>query len=146
MASRTIEWVATRRAEMEGLLRDLVEISSHTFDREGCNRVRDALVDVFPLEPEVVPSTRFGDHLLLHGPRRAREGGVILVGHLDTVFPAAKFSGYRSDGVLARGPGVVDMKGGLVVMAFAIRALAAAGLLDRVPITVAIVADEEVGS
>lgn len=131
---------------MQALLRELVEISSHTADKAGCDRVLDVLVRAFPLFAEVVPSARFGDHLFLHGPRPAREGGVILVGHHDTVFPAAKFTGYRAEGALARGPGVVDMKGGLVVMAAAVRALADRGLLDRVPLTVAIVSDEEVGS
>ena len=47
---------------------------------------------------------------------------------------------------MAWGPGVLDMKGGLVVMAFALRALDAAGALDQLPLTMAVVADEEVGS
>ena len=131
---------------MRALLREFVEISSHTADKAGCDRMRDALLRAFPLRPEVVRSDRFGDHLLLHAARPAREGGVILVGHLDTVFPADVFRGYREESGLARGPGVVDMKGGLVVMAGAMQELAARGLLDRVPLTVAIVSDEEVGS
>lgn len=131
---------------MQALLRELVEISSHTGDKAGCDRVRDVLIRAIPLRAEVSASARFGDHLFFHGPRPAREGGVILVGHHDTVFPAGKFAGYRDDGAIARGPGVVDMKGGLVVIAFAVRALAERGLLERVPLSVAIVADEEVGS
>lgn len=132
--------------DMLSLLRELVEISSHTADKAGCDRVKDVLLRAFPLSAEVRPSTRFGDHMLLHGPRPARDGGVILVGHHDTVFPADRFAGYREQDGVARGPGVVDMKGGLVVMAFAVRALAERGLLDRVPLTVAIVSDEEIGS
>ena len=59
----------------------------------------------------------------------------------------ATFEGYRRDGELARGPGVLDMKGGLVVVAFALKALAATGGLDAVvPVRVVIVGDEEVGS
>ncbi len=70
-----------------------------------------------------------------------------LVGHLDTVFPPGTFEGYRRDGDLARGPGVLDMKGGLVVIAFALKALAATGGLEAVaPVRVVIVSDEEVGS
>jgi glutamate carboxypeptidase len=131
---------------MEALLRQFVECSSHTADKPGCDAIRDALMAAFPLHPETIRSTRFGDHLLLHAPRPATDGGVLLVGHHDTVFPAGSFAGYRRDGSLARGPGVADMKGGLVVMAFAVRALAEAALLDDVPLSVAIVADEEVGS
>src|SRR5262249_29700490 len=56
------------------------------------------------------------------------------------------FEGFRRDGALARGPGVLDMKGGLVVAIEALRALAAADVLDRVKVRFAIVSDEEVGS
>ena len=42
---------------------------------------------------------------------------IALVGHLDTVFPPGTFEGFKRDGDLARGPGVLDMKGGLVVVA-----------------------------
>jgi glutamate carboxypeptidase len=63
------------------------------------------------------------------------------------VFPPGTFEGYRREGDIARGPGVLDMKGGLVVVAFAIRALAeAAGLASVAPLRIVIVADEEVGS
>jgi glutamate carboxypeptidase len=63
------------------------------------------------------------------------------------VFPPGTFEGYRRQGDIARGPGVLDMKGGLVVIAFALRALAkAGGLTGGVPLRIVIVADEEVGS
>jgi len=51
------------------------------------------------------------------------------------------------DGARRRGPGVLDMKGGLVVVAFALQALAREGALGQVPsLTLVVVADEEVGS
>jgi glutamate carboxypeptidase len=57
------------------------------------------------------------------------------------------FEGYRRDGSIGRGPGVLDMKGGLVVVAFALKSLAATGGLGSVvPIRIVIVSDEEVGS
>jgi glutamate carboxypeptidase len=69
------------------------------------------------------------------------------VGHLDTVFPPGKFEGYRRDGTLRRGPGVLDMKGGLVVIAWALKALAATrGLEALPPLRLVVVSDEEVGS
>jgi glutamate carboxypeptidase len=74
---------------------------------------------------------------------------VALLGHLDTVFPPGKFEGYRVDGALRRGPGVLDMKGGLVVVAFALRGLAEAypgGLGALPPLRIVVVSDEEVGS
>ena len=72
---------------------------------------------------------------------------IALIGHLDTVFPPGTFEGYQRDGELARGPGVLDMKGGLVVVAHALRAIAETVGLDAIaPIRLVIVADEEVGS
>jgi glutamate carboxypeptidase len=71
---------------------------------------------------------------------------VLLVGHHDTVFPKASFAGFREDGALLRGPGVLDMKGGLVVIAYALAALHEVGMLSRVPVRVVSVADEEIGS
>ncbi len=94
------------------------------------------------------PSERFADHLVFRSrPELPNRGAVALVGHLDTVFAPGTFEGYRADDTTARGPGVLDMKGGLVVMAFALRALAVTGGLDAVvPVRVVVVSDEEVGS
>jgi glutamate carboxypeptidase len=143
---RALGWLAAQRPATEVLLAELVDVSSHTADKAGVDAVGRILERALPLRLERVPSRRFGDHLLFHGQRPASDGGVILVGHHDTVFPAGRFAGYRSQGGVARGPGVVDMKGGLVVAAFALRALAEAGLLDTLALTLAVVADEEVGS
>lgn len=149
-AAAAARWLEGRLPEMEAALAPLVEINSFTDNPEGGRRVGAELRRLFAmpgLEAEVVPSERFADHLVLRS-RAAQPGGVALIGHLDTVFPPGKFEGYRRDGALRRGPGVLDMKGGLVVIAFALRALAeAAGGLDRaVPLRLVIVSDEEVGS
>jgi glutamate carboxypeptidase len=70
---------------------------------------------------------------------------ILLIGHLDTVFerdhPFQKFE--RLDATTARGPGVIDMKGGDVVMLQALKALDAAGLLKTMNIVVALMGDEE---
>src|SRR4051794_7288053 len=144
-------WLVGRLGEMEEALAALVEINSWTENAEGGRKVGALLREQLALPglvAEVVPSTRYADHLVLRSEGRAGRRPVALVGHLDTVFPPGKFEGYRRDGALRRGPGVLDMKGGLVVMAFALRALAeAAGGLERaVPLRLVIVSDEEVGS
>jgi glutamate carboxypeptidase len=78
----------------------------------------------------------------------SKNGGgkrMLLIGHLDTVFElASPFQKYRvlSPGV-AEGPGVNDMKGGLVVMVQALRAMKAAGRLDDAHITIVLTGDEE---
>jgi glutamate carboxypeptidase len=143
---------------MERALADLVEINSFTEHVEGGRRVAAQLEELFSIEGLTgtrVPSAsgKFADHLVFEsrgqseGQSQDPRAPIALVGHLDTVFPPGTFEGYRRDGDLARGPGVLDMKGGLVVVAFALRALAEAHGLDRLPpIRLVVVADEEVGS
>ncbi len=73
----------------------------------------------------------------------------LLVGHYDTVFePGSPFQRFEvaPDGARATGPGSSDMKGGLVVLLYALRALAEAGALDRADWTLLFNADEELGS
>jgi len=76
-----------------------------------------------------------------------REGSgpkLLLIGHLDTVFePTSPFQSFVRDGDRATGPGVVDMKGGNVVIVHALKALQASGQLDRMSITIVMTGDEE---
>src|SRR5262249_52469822 len=101
------------------------------------------------VEASTVPSERFADHRLFRTAGNPRLAPVALLGHLDTVFPPGVFEGYRGEGALRRGPGVLDMKGGLAVVAFALRGLAEAfpgGLEALPPLRIVVVSDEEVGS
>jgi glutamate carboxypeptidase len=101
------------------------------------------------VEATTVASDRFADHLVFRTAGNPALAPLALLGHLDTVFPPGVFEGYRVDGALRRGPGVLDMKGGLVVVAFALRGLAEAypgGLAALPPLRIVVVADEEVGS
>jgi glutamate carboxypeptidase len=150
-AEEATAWLSDKQRDMERELALLVEINSYTDNPEGGRKVGALLCDLMAipgLEAALRSSDRFADHLVFRSRATlANRGAVALVGHLDTVFPPGVFEGYRRDGGLARGPGVLDMKGGLVVVAFALRALAATGGLDAiVPIRVVIVSDEEVGS
>jgi glutamate carboxypeptidase len=150
-ADAATEWLSDKQRPMEGVLARLVEVNSYTENPQGGRQVgtllRDALA-VPGLEAIVRPSERYADHLVFRSrPDLPNRGAIGLVGHLDTVFPPGTFEGYRSDGVVARGPGVLDMKGGLVVVAFAVGALAATcGLAAIVPLRIVVVGDEEVGS
>jgi glutamate carboxypeptidase len=65
---------------------------------------------------------------------------VLLIGHLDTVYPGGEF---RREGSIVHGSGVADMKGGDVVMIAALRALHAAGALADTRIIVVMTGDEE---
>jgi len=143
----SLSWLALQRPAMEALLGRLVDLNSFTRNVAGVNAVASVLEDELRgigLAVERIPGRAFGDHLVFS----SRAGGpfTFLVGHSDTVFPPGTFEGYREDGARALGPGVLDMKGGLVVELFALRALARAGLLDRIAVRGIVVADEEAGS
>jgi len=149
-ADEATSWLSEKQRAMEDALAPLVDQNSYTENPEGGRKVGAMLRSLFAvegLEVHVRPSERFADHLVFRSrPALPNKGAVALVGHLDTVFPPGTFEGYRRDGDLARGPGVLDMKGGLVVIAFALKALAATGGLDAVaPVRLVIVGDEEVG-
>jgi glutamate carboxypeptidase len=148
MSQDAIKWLAEQQLAMENTIADLVAINSFTENTEGGNAVATQLISSFPfLEAQRVASKRFADHLVFRSAGAKQMSPIALVGHLDTVFPPGTFEGYKNDGDLARGPGVLDMKGGLVVVAYALRALAETVGLDRVaPLRLVIVSDEEVGS
>jgi glutamate carboxypeptidase len=143
-------WLEGRTAALEAVLKPLVEVNSFTDNAEGGREVGRLLREQWKLPGlglEVVKSARYADHLVFRSEGDTRLAPVALVGHLDTVFPPGKFEGYRIDGALRRGPGTLDMKGGLVVLGAALRALSETGGLGRLPpLRLVVVSDEEVGS
>ena len=69
---------------------------------------------------------------------------MLLIGHMDTVFDKdSPFQTYTVNGHIGTGPGVNDMKGGLVDMLYALKALQAAGVLKQMEITIVLSGDEE---
>ena len=143
-------WLDGQLPAMQEALATMVEVNSFTDNVEGGRRIGGMLREVFGvagLTHEVKASARYADHLVFHSKGDAKRSPLAMIGHLDTVFPPGTFEGYKRDGDLARGPGVLDMKGGLCVVAWAIKAVAATIGLDAIaPLRIPIVADEEVGS
>jgi glutamate carboxypeptidase len=142
-----ISWIRSKAGDMESALASLVEVNSYTSNVEGGNRVGGMLRDLFErgaLQCELQTSESFAHHLVFRTSAPGKP--IALVGHLDTVFPPGTFEGFRRDGALARGPGVLDMKGGLLVAGFALLALDHAGVLAKLPVRFVVVSDEEVGS
>lgn len=83
-------------------------------------------------------------HLVAIHSGDGRGQRVLLIGHLDTVFePTSAFQQYRRTGDRATGPGVIDDKGGLVVIVGALRAMKAAGTLSHADIAIVLTGDEE---
>jgi glutamate carboxypeptidase len=142
-----LSWLQGQRFAMQRLLERLVRQSSFTQDPPGVNAVvamLDQELRRIGLKTERIRSPRFGDHLYFESP--GKEAPAFLIGHTDTVHARRVFDGYQLSGEAARGPGVFDMKGGLVVGLFALEALARAALLRHVAVRGLFVSDEEVGS
>jgi glutamate carboxypeptidase len=145
------EVLVPKEADALTFLATLVDQDSGSDDPAGVNqvgaRMAGALGELgFRLE-RVAPRGR-GDHLVArlgNGSRR-----LLLLGHMDTVYPAgtARVRPFRLGGEKAFGPGVADMKGGLCALVFALRALAGAGALPPpgTAITALLTSDEEVFS
>ncbi len=130
------------------LLERIVNVNSGTQNPAGVRevgRILRAEFDAIGFKTRWVDGAAFGraGHLVAErtgiGPR------VLLIGHLDTVFePDSPFQRWqRVNDSTATGPGSTDMKGGDVIMLYALKALKASGQLDRMSITVVLNGDEE---
>jgi len=134
---------------MLGLLQRMVEIESPSDDKPALDRMGEFLGREFERAGARVtfyPEKEAGNNLKAEFPGRAGKPALLL-GHFDTVWPLGTLAKmpFRLDSGRAYGPGVYDMKAGIVMMLFAIRSLSAQGELSR-PVTVLLDTDEEVGS
>ncbi|HEX5726097.1 MAG TPA: M20/M25/M40 family metallo-hydrolase [Longimicrobiaceae bacterium] len=146
---RVVRYVDVRTEEAVGLLQRLVDINSGTMNHAGVRevgRVLRAQLDSLGFRTRWIAmpdAVNRAGHLFAE-----RDGGrgkrLLLIGHLDTVFEeSSPFQRFTRSGTTAAGPGVNDMKGGNVVIVYALRALHAAGLLEGTRIVVAFTGDEE---
>ncbi len=147
-----LEWLRARQDEMCALLAELARAESPSTDAGSQERVRTLLAaELIGLGHRVrEPSRPGGGRHLLSAPADRRRGRPfqLLVGHLDTVWPVGTLETMpvRRQGSLLFGPGVFDMKGGLVQAIFALRALAALGAEPELAPVLMISCDEEIGS
>jgi glutamate carboxypeptidase len=151
-ARAVLEHLDARRDDMVALLEGLARAESPTCEPEAVEAALEILVAELEQVGLVVRRVRArgaGDHLCAR-PRERRHGDPhqLLVGHVDTVWPlgTVRTMPVRRDGDLLFGPGVYDMKGGLVHVVFALRALRDLGLEPPVTPVVVVNTDEEVGS
>ena len=137
-------------------LQAIVNIDSGTYTKPGVDRVAGYLQERFQsfgFATRLERQEQYGDHLVAthvgsapHGPR------ILLVGHTDTVFPdgeAARrpFTITRREGQRAAlGPGVLDMKSGLLIGMYALHLLIASQQANYREVTFVCNSDEEIGS
>jgi glutamate carboxypeptidase len=137
------------QAEMMSLLRRMVEIESPSDDKAAVDSMGAFLAQVFErLGGKVTfyPQKEAGNHLKAEFAGDASKP-VLLLGHFDTVWSMGTLAKmpFRMEAGRAFGPGVYDMKAGITMMIFALRALKESGQAHR-PVTVLLDTDEEVGS
>lgn len=143
-----IEIVDKGSQEALDLLETLVNINSGTMNFAGVRRVGDVLRQEFDrlgFETAWIDGAPFGRAGHLVAERTGSGSRILLIGHLDTVFePTSAFQKFeRISDSTARGPGITDMKGGNVIIVQALKALASAGILQDMSVSVIFTGDEE---
>lgn len=137
-------------------LEAIVNIDSGTYNRVGVNRVASYLSARFQalgFSTRLDPQTEYGDNLVAEYAGNAPSGPrILLIGHMDTVFPdgeAARrpFAMREQDGArIATGPGVLDMKSGLLIGMYGLHSLIVSEQARYRSLTFICNSDEEIGS
>jgi glutamate carboxypeptidase len=146
---KVLDWLASQDTAMQALLATLVNIDSGSYNKAGVDRAGAAIcrfLDDNAVSYEVIPNDRFGNAIRAMVGTSADQN-ILLMGHRDTVFPdgEAQRRPFRDDGARGYGPGVADMKAGLVMNCFVAAALQKFGGAPS-PVVVLFTADEEIGS
>jgi glutamate carboxypeptidase len=144
-------WLAGQQEAMLALLAEVVNIDSGSYDKPGVDAVGARFVRFFHehgLVTAIEPIEDFGDaiHVRLDDVH-VNERPILLMGHRDTVFPKGEVlrRPFRIEGGRAYGPGVSDMKAGLVLNAFVLAAFKRFGGAPA-PLAGLITGDEEIAT
>jgi glutamate carboxypeptidase len=142
---------------MQTLLKRLVETESPSHDKAAVDRVGGLITDVVKSiggNVEILQNPSTGNHVVARfgsvtDPAKSRgKNGFLLLCHMDTVFPLgtlARMPFYEKDDRIF-GPGVSDMKAGVVIALTAVHLLMKNDKMPRSPITILFTSDEETGS
>ncbi len=134
--------------EQLDFLISLCEQNSYTFNKGGTDlvsaKILDRLGKVFPIHT-VVEQGGVGNHHILKSQNSGKT--IYLLGHTDTVFPPDHpFQTCRREGEWLIGPGTADMKGGLTVLVYALKAIERTVGLESMNVALILGGDEENGS
>ena len=156
--SEQLRYFKKQQPKIIKTIRQLVEIESASDVKQSVDRLGTVLASRFAeLGARVLvhPAEKFGNHLQVEfkgrGPlnQKPDQKPVLLLGHMDTVYPIGTISKMRCRVAKGRlyGPGVLDMKSGIALALHSIEAILKwnAGKLPR-PVTILLVSDEEGGS
>lgn len=129
-------------------LKSIININSYTKNKVGVDKVGDIFDNWFKdlgFNVEIHERTIIGHHRHYKSLHTNDAKKLLLLGHLDTVFPPNKFENYTQDEDWIYGPGVCDMKGGNIVALQALRELNQ-NAVEIQNIDILFVSDEETGS
>lgn len=140
----------TYQEELLTRLETLVNIDSGTGQVEGVNQIMAHLeqwLRELDFTVTLHPTESFGCNLVARRKGKGRTR-ILLVGHVDTVYPvgAVQAQPFAIRDGMAYGPGVIDMKSGVMMCIYAMRALAQAGFDDYGELCIVFNNDEEVSS
>lgn len=146
-----LEFFYARTEQMVEKLGRLVLFESPSHSKEHVDKLAEYVEWVcksLDAEIEVYPFERAGDVRLAKWNADAPGKPIMLLTHLDTVWPVGSLEQMplREEGDLLYGPGALDMKAGVVVALEAIRGLRDRGELPHRPIWLFLSTDEEIGS
>ncbi|MDR3379059.1 M20 family metallopeptidase [Cupriavidus basilensis] len=149
-ASGVIDWLGGQQAEMQALLQRIVDIDSGSRQEAGVTAVAEVLrahLEAAGIAVTLHAVPGYGVCLDALVPGAGDGAPILLMGHMYTVFPAgtAARRPFRVEDGLAYGPGVADMKSGLVMNVFVAEALARCGG-NALPVRLFFSCDEEIGS
>jgi len=129
-------------------LETVIKINSYTQNKSGVDKVGfffDQWLEKLGFEVEVYERSSIGNHRHYRSTYDENAKRLLLLGHLDTVFPPEKFEDYREDDEWVYGAGVCDMKGGNIVAVQALREIKKKSINIK-NIDILFVSDEETGS
>jgi glutamate carboxypeptidase len=153
--SQILDYMLNNQQAMTQMLEALVNLESPSNERTAVNAVGDFLVDAFGklgADVERLSQAAFGDHLRVRWGEG--ESQILLLGHMDTVWstgeivkrPFRVFQDKSTGTLKGTGPGIFDMKGGLVIGVYAVTALHELGFTPAHRLVLLLNSDEECGS
>ena len=137
-----------RASEMLAAVEGLVNLESPSGDFAALDTIRDRLAERFSAVGADVERVPDGCLLVRFGTNAGNDRPCLILGHFDTVWPIGTLARlpFRVEDGRAYGPGSYDMKAGLVLAEFALKALNDLGLTPARPVVILLTPDEEVGS
>ena len=146
---KAFQFIDNHRDEMVTLWQELVSMESGSQHKPGIDAVADKIRQILAGEgavTKIIEIEKAGNMVVGEVGSDRNKPQVLFLGHMDTVFPVGTIEKrpFTIKEGIAYGPGVLDMKGGIVAALYAIKALQAAGYKAR-PLKMILAGDEEIG-